>query len=103
MRRYRRRHDDGVERVVCEELAEVGRRPCLRKPPAGPLDRLFVRVADPRELRERVEVSGEVRAPIAEARYCDSQSFQTLSDLRPASPVALRKSTTSCALSTTPS
>ena len=70
---------------------------------ARSLECAAVRVADPREVGERVEVSREVGAPVAEARYGDSQSFQTLSERRPVSPVAFRKSTTSWARSTTSS
>ena len=104
VRGHGRRHDHRVERLVREQLVEVGRRPCLRKTAARALDGAAVGVADPRQVRERVEVSREVGAPVAEAGHAHSrgaQSFQTLSELRPASPVALRKSTTSRASSTT--
>ena len=51
---------------------------------------------------ELVEVARQVRPPVAEADDGDARhSFQTLGSSRPASPVALRKSTTTFASRTT--
>ena len=68
VRGHRRRHDHCVERVVREQLVEIGRRPRLREAAARSLEGTAVRVAEPCELGERVEVPREVGAPVAEAR-----------------------------------
>ena len=103
VRGHGRRDDDRVERVVGEQIVEVGRRPAAcGKRPRMRSSGAAVRVADPARSASVVEVPREVGAPVAEARPDrDLQSFQTLSELRPVSPVALRKSTTSWASATT--
>ena len=54
------------------------------------------------ELCELVEVADEVASPLSEAGDADlgAQSFQTFSLTTPVVPVALRRSTTNCASST---
>ena len=52
------------------------------------------------EGHEVVEVANEVLAPVAEPGHCHVHSFQTLSESRPLSPVAFRRSTTRSAWST---
>jgi hypothetical protein len=101
VRRHRGRDHDRLDGVVGEQVVEAGRHPgpgvALRK--SGP--QLFVQVADPGELGQLVEVAGEVPSPLAQADLTDARhSFQTFSWFDPFLPVALRRSTTTCARST---
>jgi len=61
-----------------------------------------VEIAEPRKVREIVEVANEVLAPLADPDLCEPHlhSFQTFPFSWPFLPVALRKSTTSWASST---
>ena len=61
----------------------------------------LVGVADPGEVGELADDANDVLSPPADARVGDAgQSFQTFSLAIPARPVALRRSTTRCASST---
>jgi hypothetical protein len=71
MRRHRRRDDDGVERLVGEQVGVVGRRARVRVPSGEPGTQPLVQVAEPRELGELVEVADEVGAPVPEADDAD--------------------------------
>ncbi len=100
--RHRRRDYDGVELRIGEHLLE-GLRPARLRIPALVLLALAVRgIGEPGELREVGEVAGEVPAPLAEPRLPDADAHrrQTLSEFLPFRPVAFRRSTTSCASST---
>jgi hypothetical protein len=97
-RRDHDRLDFGVREQVPELVGDVGVRVATREllPSRG------IDVAERSKIGEFVEVADEVLAPVAEPGHCDphAHSFQTLSELRPSSPVALRRSTTSSAWST---
>ena len=97
--RHRCRDDDGLEAVVREQLVEVSGRACARVATGEAVAPLVRRVADPGKVGELVEVPDEVLAPVAEARLAyphrDGHSFQIFSDVIPARPSALRRSTTS--------
>jgi hypothetical protein len=75
----RRGEDDRVERVVAEQVIDVGGEAggLERRRPAGA--GLLGRVAAPRELaaRDRGEVAREVRAPIAEADDADASQVNS--------------------------
>jgi hypothetical protein len=76
VRRHRRRDDHGVELVVGQQLVEVGREPGARI--ARPELRLQLGrdVAQPHQLREVVEVAGEVRAPVAEPGLANANAHR---------------------------
>ena len=101
VRGHRSGDHDGIDRVVGEDILEGAgharlrvARPVLRLP-------LLVGVADPCEVGELAHDSRDVPSPAADARVGDAgQSFQTLSLVTPARPVAFRRSTTSCASAT---
>ena len=96
-----RRDHDRLELGVVEQLGEVGRDAGVRVARSELLALRLVGVAEPGEVGELVEVAREVLPPRAEAGLSDSRhSFQTLPSTRPLEPVALRKSTTSLASST---
>ena len=102
VRRHRSRDDDRVERRVLEHLLE-GVGPARLRIAAPELVRLPLgRIAEPGEVGEVGEVAREVLPPLAEAGLADpdAHSFQTLSERLPFAPVALRRSTTSTASST---
>ena len=101
VRRHRRSDDNCLHRVIREHVAEarghLRRRIRLSRLGAA----LFVDIAKPNEVRELVEVAGEVLSPLAQADLTDARhSFQTFSWFDPFLPVALRRSTTTCARST---
>ena len=101
VRRHGRRDHDGVDLGVAEQLAEVVGDARVRMASRELLARLGRDVAERAELGELVEVADEVLAPVAEPGHRDlGHSFQTLSESRPLSPVAFRRSTTSSAWST---
>ena len=94
--RHGRRDHDGVERVVGEQVVDLGRRARVRVPRGHRLELGAVEVADPGQVGEVVEVAGEVRAPVVEPDDTDPRgrrySFQTFPSI--SWPfVALRKST----------
>jgi hypothetical protein len=74
VRRHRRGQDDRVEAGVGEQLAQVRGPARRRHEGAGALERGRRAVAQPCDLaaRDRGEVPGEVRAPVAEARHADA-------------------------------
>src|SRR5204863_6129177 len=87
---------------VCEDFVEVGRSARLRVACAEALERVRRGVAEPAEIGQIVEVAREVRAPVAEAyQGHPGHSFHTFPLTWPFLPVALRKSTTRWACSTT--
>ena len=69
----RRRQDDRVERVVGEQVRQVGGPARGRDRRPDPLQRGGVAVAQPGELAagDRREVAREVRAPVAQPRHAD--------------------------------
>src|SRR5919201_2941603 len=75
---HRRRDDDRVERLVREQLVEVGGRPGRRIPAREPLPLLVREIAEPRELGELIEVPREVRAPVAEPGEADFRHGESL-------------------------
>ncbi len=96
-----RRDHDRLDGVVGDEVVERARHARARVALGvlGATSR--VRVADPREVGQLTDDADDVLPPPADARMGDAgQSFQTFSLVIPARPVALRKSTTSCASST---
>ena len=106
--RHRRRDDDCLEvgsgEHLCVVLVDRDVRIARGEPPA----QLRVEVAERDERAEIVEVPREVRAPVAEADQADARlaaghSLKTFSDEVPLAPVALRRSTTSWASSTSAS
>ena len=99
VRHDRRRDGDGVDADVRHHLLEARRLARVGKAGAEALEALLLAVADPRELcaLQLVEVPREVRAPVAEAHRSEPHSFHTRPSVEPFLPVALRKSTTSCA------
>ena len=102
VRGHGRRDDHRVDSRVGEQLVERTGRARLRVPRGVVRQPLLVRVADPCELCELAHHADDVLSPAADARVGDAagQSFQTFSLVIPARPVALRRSTTSCASST---
>src|SRR5437016_1106509 len=106
VRRHRRRDHDRIDGIVLEHLVEARGHPragvALRKVGAA----FAVEIAEPRKVREIVEVANEVLAPLAEAylgHACGSShhhSFHTFPLPVPFLPVAFRRSTTICARST---
>ena len=139
MRRDRRRDHDRVELGVGDQLVDIAGQPRVGIAAGEGLAHGGIRVAEPDEVGELVEVAREVRPPVAEAGEADGGSaggpggglgrheharqgrsiaqlraaerppwvagraiynFQTLSERRPSVRVALRRSTTSCASST---
>ena len=68
----RGRDDDRVQLRVGQELVEVARRPRLWMAPRGLLEQVRGEVAEPAQVGELLEVPGEVRAPVAEARLADA-------------------------------
>src|SRR5256714_11801963 len=100
------RDHDRLHRRIGQELVEVGGGTRVRMAPRQSLEAILGRIADPGEIRDLVEVADEIRAPRAEAGLPDAdarvvarQSFHTFSLSIPL--VALRKSTTTLARSTT--
>ena len=73
VRGNRRRERDRVERRVTQELADVIGHSHARESRRDPLARLTGRVAAPGQLAswDRVEVAGDVRAPVAKADDAD--------------------------------
>ena len=96
------RDDDGIDLRVVQSGGQIG-RDSRRRVAGGVLDApFFVGIADPDELGELSEVPRQIPSPRADSGDRDSRhSFQTLGSARPASPVALRKSTTTFASRTT--
>ncbi len=90
------RDDDRFDLVVLQDILEAVGQPRRREAGLHAFESLGVLVADPRELGEVGEVTGEVRAPASEPDLCDHgrHSFQTLPPTFPSTPVALRRSTT---------
>src|SRR5436305_8988905 len=103
MRRHARGHRDRVDRRVVEQVVEVGGEPRLRILRGIALAALGREVAAPGEVGDARHVAHDVGSPVAEAHDADANahSLTTLSLDVPAAPVALRKSTTSLARSTT--
>ena len=100
--RHGSRDDDRVQLRVVEHLVEA-RRPAGVRVPALELRVLALgRIAEPGEVGQVGEVAREVLSPLAEAGLPDpdAHSFQTLSECVPFLPVALRRSTTRRASST---
>src|SRR5436190_12840960 len=98
----RRGDDHGVEGLVRKQLLESLCTSGLRIAAGKRRQAFAVGVAKERERAGLVEVPRQVRAPVAEPDDADSRhSFQTFGLLRPAVPVALRKSTTTFASRTT--
>ena len=105
VRRNRGRDDDRVERRVLEHLLE-GLGPARLRVATLELVRLALRrIREPREVCEVGKVAREVLPPLAEAGLPDPDrhSFQTFSEPVPFDPVALRRSTTRAASSTSAS
>ena len=101
VRRDRRRDHDRLDVVVGDEVVERARHPRARIALRVLRAPRLVGVADPREVGELTDDADDVLPPPADARVGDAgQSFQTFSLVTPARPVALRRSTTSCASST---
>ena len=99
---HRRRDDDRLERLVGEQVVEI-RRHLRSRMAGGELGTpISGRVAEPAELGQLHEVADEVLPPLAEAGDADgrSHSLNTFPFCEPFLPVALRRSTTSCASST---
>ena len=95
------RDHDRVDRVVGEQVLEGAGDAGLRVARRVLRLQLLVGVADPREVGELADDSRDVPSPAPDARVGDAgQSFQTLSLVTPARPVAFRRSTTSCASAT---
>ena len=106
MRRDGRRDHDGVDVGGGEQLVEVARHPGVGVPLCELGALLVACVAEPAEVGEIVEVAREVAAPVAQSCLTDAQSrhsLKTCSAALPLAPVALRRSTTSGASSTSPS
>ena len=102
VRRHRSRDHDRVQRCVLEHLVE-GRRPAGVRVAALELRILALgRIAEPGEVGEVGEVARQILPPLSEAGLPDpdAHSFQTLSECVPFLPVALRRSTTRTASST---
>ncbi len=79
VRRHRGRDHDGIERVVREQVVEARRRSRVRMARCERAQMLLVEIAEPRQVREVVEVPDEVRAPVVEADDADAfHNFQTL-------------------------
>ena len=101
MRGDRRRDHDRLDVVVGDEVVERARQPRARIAIRVLRATGLVGVADPREVGELTHDTDDVLPPPADAHVGDAgQSFQTFSLVIPARPVALRRSTTSCASST---
>jgi hypothetical protein len=96
-----RRDRHGVELVVREQVVEARRLARVGEAGAVALEPAVVSIADPgeRSALQVVQVSRQVRAPVAEADRRQLQSFHTRPFADPFLPVALRKSTTSLAFS----
>ena len=107
MRRNGRCDDHCFERVVGEQLVELSRRARVRVTLAKLPKARLVRVAQPCEIGDPGEVPNEVLTPLPETGLTDpdpryrAHSFQTFPFCTPFLPVAFRRSTTSCASSTT--
>jgi hypothetical protein len=96
-----RRDHDRLDGVVGDEVVERARHARARVALGVLRAAGLVRVADPREVGQLTDDADDVLPPPADARMGDAgQSFQTFSLVIPARPVALRRSTTSCASST---
>ena len=101
VRGHRRRDHHRVDGVVGQELVEVPDHPRLGVARGEALLQRGIELAERREDAEIVEVPRQVRPPVPEAGDT-YQSLKTLSELRlPLWPVALRRSTTRLASSTT--
>ena len=105
VRRHRRRDHDRVERRrSASRSSKSAGRPRARVAARELLPGAPRRRRRASELGEVVEVADEVRAPVAEAGLADADrlySFQTFALAASWPPVALRKSTTTSARSTT--
>ena len=101
VRRHRRGDHDRVDGRIRKRLVELGRHAGSRVPlPEGGLP-VPVGVDDPAEVGDLADDPHHVLAPPADPDVGDPRhSFQTLSLTTPARPVALRRSTTSAASST---
>ena len=96
-----RRDHNRLDGVVGDEVVERARHPRARIALRELRTAGLVRVTDPREVGQLPHDADDVLPPPADARVGDAgQSFQTFSLVIPARPVALRRSTTSCASST---
>src|SRR5207247_796748 len=104
MRGHGRRDHDGVEVAGGDHLLEVACHPRVRVALRELGTPLLARVAEPAEVGELVEVAREVAAPVSQPRLADAKplahSLKTCSAALPLAPVALRRSTTSGASST---
>ena len=101
MRRHRGRDHDRLDGVVGQGFREGRGHASLRVARREPGAAAVVGVADPGEVGQLADDARDVPAPPADARVGDAgQSFQTLSLVTPARPVALRRSTTSSASAT---
>jgi hypothetical protein len=69
--RYGRGDHDALDRIVRKDVVEVGREPCARMALGKACVLLLVEVAEPDEVGEVTEVSGQVPAPLAEADLCE--------------------------------
>src|SRR6476646_4788495 len=100
--RHRRRDRDRRDGVVGERVVERGRDPRVGIALGVVVAPCLVEVADPRQLGELADDASDVPSPAPDARVgdADRQSFQTFSLEIPARPVALRRSTTRLASST---
>ena len=101
VRRHRRRDDDRLD-VGGDHLRELAGHARVRVAVRELFPQRFARVADPREVGLVVEDTREVPAPVAQPDLSDPQahSLKTCSAALPFTPVALRRSTTSDASST---
>ena len=101
-----RQEDGDMAAFVREHFIERGRPSNGGITPSDLFEGALVEIANPADIRPIDVMHGpyEIRTPVAEPDEADprrpGQSFQTFSDSRPFLPVALRKSTTTCARST---
>jgi hypothetical protein len=87
-----------ASRGVRQGIVERRRRSCSGVAGCKVAEAPFVRVADPDEVGQLADEIDDVPSPAADVRVGDTdESFQILSLVMPARPVALRRSTTSCA------
>jgi hypothetical protein len=108
--RDRRRHDNRVDRVVGEQVVEVGRHASGRVVGRERRSLPRVDVAEPAKVGQLAKVPHEVVPPLAQTGDADGRgarrarhSLKTFPFWEPFLPVALRRSTTSSAPSTTSS
>src|SRR5207249_4125112 len=99
VRRHRSGDDDALDGVVVEELVEIAVHAHARVALDEALAQGRIDIAERRQCAQLGEVACEVRAPVAETDDAD-HSLKTLGDSVPRFPVALRRSTTSSASST---